>query len=628
MANWNGGEGFRMQKKRNFVYKSVPQCKVPQTNQPKIERTVPNLQMTNVNSYSSPRKKMRSSYSFYDKTRTDQRAAEELCSDLPLDAFEDDVLDDFTAEELCQVADQAEQQVMTQTQHVTRKDTNLSQDLRKQSIQVNDHGFVEDYFDGLDQDLDTQNESLLAKNESNQTHFPIPSKGSEENANERTAILFFAESQTNNHLTNKHHTFAHGTATVSNQFDHKFAEDIKLLQEKLAETQDRIKELEEQNYMKDGNLKMLQDSLEHFKTEEIKNKEKLRNLEEQKRTELNDFKKNHAKIVEQLNSKICFQDQEIKQAKEQRQARQQHETNSESPRRIKPLKLSSNINVIPMGESFFEQSSAKSPNTRKFTKAQKSPEEIASKKEMPDRNLDKQLMRGEDVSNKLSNVEITQRLFNLPNTELTDIGMKYESSTFNQSLLSLLRLNLNVTPSGLSQINNDIGLRNALVDQELLNSTILDSEFKSPEVCQAIKAIQELINTNEHDITTHYTNLNLVNNFKSSDILDSSKNLNSAVDLLPLLEYHISRYAELRVDKDDDSLLNTCPSSPAGDLSDLRDRDSIAVLSLAFDSAVQSLRCLSVLVCSSSEICEVLLRSVKTWKIEKEEAQDVGNQQV
>lgn len=589
--------------------------------------------MTNVSSYSSPRKKLRSSYSYYDKSRSDQKAAEELCSDLPLDAFEDGFLDDFgddfSTEELCQVAEQTEQQVLTQS---ISKVTKPANNLPKQNVQNNGNGFEEDYFGDFDQDLDlADSESLLANNGCNQSHFSIPSKENDI-PSEKTAILFSAEGQSDNQT---HYSFTNGASTASNKFKfgQKTTEDLQLLQEKLIQTENRIKELEELNYSKDGNLKMLQDSLEHLRSEEIKHKEKLRNIEELKRTELKELHKNHAKTVEQLNSKICFQEQEIKQAKEYRQAKL-HESNMESPKTSKPHKLSAN-SVIPIGQSFFEKGAteSRSPKLKKLPKVQKSPEKIplessSTKEEIPKRTLEKQSLRAKDVSSKTTNVEVVQRLFKLNNTELTGVCTRHETSPLNQSLLSLLRLNLNATTSELGQMEDGISLHNALVDQEFLSTATLSSEFKSREVCKAIEGIQELINTNQFTSKTDGINLKLVNNFKASDILDSSQILKSAVNLLPLLECHISRYAELRVDKDEDSFLSTCPPSPLGDLSDLKDKDSIAALSLAFDTAVQSLRCLAVLVSCSDEVCEVLLKAAKTAKVEKENVQGSETVQV
>lgn len=625
MANWNCNDGFKQQKKRNFVYKSTSQSKNPVPKDQKFGRNVSTTQIS-VSAYSSPRKKMRSSYSFYDKSRSDQKAAEELCSDLPIDAFEDDVLgdfgDDLTAEQLCEVAEQTEQQAYTQSLSVSH--TKIATNVPKNA----GNGLEKDYFGDFDEELAVNN-SLLVKAEHNGSYFPYSSKGSgtevkvEEIPTKKTAVLFSAESCATNQFATTSRSFGSEAsnssfAMANNKFldDKKYQRQIKDLQEELQKTQKRIKDLEENNYEKDGNLKMLQDSLDHFKSEESKNKEKLRNLEEQKRAEIKELQKNHAKTMEQLNSKICFQEQEIKQAKEQRQASvRNHENSAESPKRNK-LNKPVNSSVIPTGQSFFEKSSidSRSPKIRKSSKLQQSPEKHHNritipviKEEVSSQETEKRVMRIKDSSGKASNVEVAQRLFKLPNTELTDICIKYEASPLNQSLLPLLKLNVNATAAEVSKSGANTNLQNP--EQIGLNTALMSSEPDSQEVCQAIKGIQEMVDTNVLSLKVDDNYLQLVNNYKVSNIVDSSCSLKSAVSLLPLLEHHITQYTELRADKDEDNMMSTCPSSPS-DVSELKDKESVVALSLAFDGAVQSLRCLDVLASYSVEVCEVLFNSV------------------
>jgi hypothetical protein len=71
---------------------------------------------------------------------------------------------------------------------------------------------------------------------------------------------------------------------------------------------------------------------------------------------------------------------------------------------------------------------------------------------------------------------------------------------------------------------------------------------------------------------------------------------------------------DLRIDNDDDSLSSTCSPNSPGDSGELRqpsDKDGAVALSQALDAAVQSLRCLNILVLYSDDVCEVLLNSAK-----------------
>ncbi|KAK3734843.1 hypothetical protein QZH41_011766 [Actinostola sp. cb2023] len=197
---------------------------------------------------------MKSSYSFYDKSRTDQQAVEELCSDLPPDAFEDDVMDDFgddlTAEELCEAASVAEQ---TEQTFGVSKDRQTENNTKDQLAQQSNKGFDEDYFGDFDQDLVlVENETLLVQNDFT-SHFPFSSKGDEtkvkELATESTAVLFSADSHSTNHFASTCTNIGFNNGDRSNSaftnsangfgVERKSSDQINLLQEKLQKREQK-----------------------------------------------------------------------------------------------------------------------------------------------------------------------------------------------------------------------------------------------------------------------------------------------------------------------------------------------------------------------------------------------------
>ncbi|KAK3738549.1 hypothetical protein QZH41_001014 [Actinostola sp. cb2023] len=210
---------------------------------------------------------MKSSYSFYDKSRTDQQAVEELCSDLPPDAFEDDVMDDFgddlTAEELSEAASVAEQ---TEQTFGVSKDRQTENNTKDQLAQQSNKGFDEDYFGDFDQDLElVENETLLVQNDFT-SHFPFSSKGDEakvkELATESTAVLFSADSHSTNHFASTCTNIGFNNGDRSNSaftnsangfgVERKSSDQINLLQEKLQKREQKVVMLVE-NFMSSNN---------------------------------------------------------------------------------------------------------------------------------------------------------------------------------------------------------------------------------------------------------------------------------------------------------------------------------------------------------------------------------------
>lgn len=647
MANWNNNDGFRNQRKRTFIYKSAGQNK-PAGNAIKVDQ---NLTTVSSQSFSSPRKKIKSSYSYYDKTRSDREAAEELCSDLPVDAFEDDLGvdfgDDLTAEELCEAACVAEQEMAS-------KDENINES-------ISSAGGEEDYLNALDQDiLEEATRKHLNSNVcppattiTTDTSVAITDETRYEgtSAHDTTALLFSSPGCSTNRNTDAmmQRNLNGGSKThVSNGCSARntgLYENLTFIKSKLLESEEKIRRLEEDKFLMDGELKTLRDTLEHTQAVDAKQRERIRMIEEENRKTVDEREKELKKQIEHLTTQLCFKDQEIAQAKEQvkKQMQATNENNHLSPQRKKFPKLADS-SVIPTGQSFFEKKPSdmlSSPKNKVVKSPVKSKPEVvkdvlgsssAGNLSSDSREFEiRSVKREKDILDGSGN-ELLQKLLKLENIGVKSMSPEFEVCSVNQNILSLLNSSSRVGQMEQTRSEEGVDVQK-LVKQQTYTpkkgiQLDLNSEPKDSGLRQSVyDNIQELLTAQSSNFSDKQEAcLDLVSNCKASNFLDSHQKSSSVQGFLPLLEYHISQYIDLRLESDEESLSSTCsPGSPGegGEMRQPADKDGSVSLFEALDTAVQSLKCLNILILHSDDVCELLLRSSKVFSSNENEMEEL-----
>ncbi|EDO46782.1 predicted protein [Nematostella vectensis] len=660
MSNWGRNNGPRQQKKRTFIYNTP-------ANHPPVANFVNNLPpqhsgLTSENDISSPRKKRKSSHG-----ATNDRATENLLRDLPPEAFDDDLGDEFGIDDddaLCEVASLAElqtqQSVQTSAASVGVSGVGISNTTRRNRTSVTcgpdtDTGieFSESLLDDCDE-LEMINAIDNVSGSVNQRSSCTFEKRSADqikgnaNSNARPlqkGIVLKPDATTNLLPSNQSEQSTNGKAieakeVFSDSRIQSLQKEIEELKEKYSKAQSNVQSLEEEKYGKDGELRMLKESLAHFQAEEAKKREQIRAMEDQRKQEQSEKEKELQKQVEHLTTRLKFQEQEIAQAMEQRKKHTSKNSADEICSPYREPSIAGNfqnttpVRGIPMGSSFYEKEKRLTKvNTNEITtdNSENSYSETISKsfsgvfpvlEEMKEECvLSKSILRT-DVSSKGVEVELLQKLFRAQNVELNRPDYSSDALTEEETLVSLLRPT--AKPSTFDNTTKkseelDVPPTLLLFETPLTSKTQSGSSFKDSKADQedcvklAFESLNELLNSEQVSLGKQNPS---VFDIKDACARDETSAIHSAVGLLPVLESHIALYCDLRLDKDE-SLTSTY--SGGVDMSDQQDactpdREGAQALSEALNNCIKSLQCLNVLVLYSVNVCEMMLRSARTLK--------------
>lgn len=710
MANFGNSNLLGNQKRRNFIYNpslSRPGVRnLAQESGAQLRLQVPNTKRE------SPYKRFKNSNGLPTK-RLGEIATEDACRDLPANAFDEEIVDDFddellTAEQLDQCDRMVSRELETQrTDHNVDFIANLPQkdEHRNASrIFVPSSLHLEPGQGSSDEDellashctQDYSTYSTPTKAHTNFTDLPgSPVNGSrirpapvvtnpEETANcvrtmvkgdsllesfvERTCgpSIFLPKSNINFVATGGKSSLA---SNCDNNFhDHSKHEQMNSLIKEIGKLKTefmsanaKVKRLEDEKFCKDGEIRILKDSLSHFENEEKKRQAEARATAEKQAREQSQHEKELQKQVENLSTQIQFKDQEISQLVERNKKRSSSSTELCSTPQKKPVNLSE---VFPTGSSFFPNTSpegkVKSPRSTKLN---------VKDMETPGKNNSQRLSEGDNNSESLvqsamssgastiertraqrreaevrerqavqlfaqnfQDVELVQNLIspqekehNIPFQEPYDRTLNYGSII---SLLTLGRSSCSVTQR---TTLNDTGTSHTLrlfdtpatskLQRSIAVLTQKDSLSDNQDNSLVLQTLSVLLN---HCHTQRGS--------ENMTLSSSSKHyiLSPATNFLPLIESHIANYVEQRTDSGDENFLGTClPSgSPTPDSPDPRDSPSFEsdhTRNLAFlqEIALISLRLLNIIVLYSSEVCEFILKSARVFsEIESDHEND------
>ena len=712
MANFGNSYLLGNQKRRNFIYNpsvSRPGVRnLAQESGAQLRSRVPNIK------HESPYKRFKNSNGLPTK-RLDEIATGDACRDLPSDAFDEEIVDDFddellTAEQL----DQCDRMVSRELQS-QRTDHNV--DFIPNLPQKDEHRNASRNFVPFSSHLDrgqgsSDEDELLAshctqdyatystptKAHTNFTDLPgFPANGSriprapvvtnpEETANYVKTVAkgdslletcvehpcgpsnFLPKSDTDFVTTE-------GKASVASNFDntvhdHSENEQINSLRKEIEKIKTefmssnaKVKRLEDEKFCKDGEIRILKDSLSHFENEEKKRQAEVKAIAEKQAREQSQHEKELQKQVENLTTQIQFKDREISQLVERNKKRSSSSTELSSTPQKKPVSLSE---VFPTGSSFFQKKSpeakVKSPRATKLN---------VKNMETPGKNNSQRLSEGDNsessvqsatssgastiertraqrreakvrerqavqlFSQNFQDVELVQNLISPQEKELNIPFQEPYNRTLNYgSIISLLTLDR----SSLSSCS--VTQKTTLNDTDTSHTLrLFDTQATSKlQRSMAVLTQKDSLSDNQDNplvLQTLSVLLNHCHTQRGSENMtlpSSSKHcmLSPATNFLPLIESHIANYVEQRTDSGDENFLGTClpRSSPTPDSPDPRDSPSFEsdhTRNLAFlqEIALISLRLLNIIVLYSSEVHEFILKSARVFsEIESDHEND------
>lgn len=439
--------------------------------------------------------------------------------------------------------------------------------------------------------------------------------------------------------------------------------EIERLKGDFATASSRVKTLEEEKFCKDGEIKILRDSLEHYQTDEKKRQGEEKAVQEQRAREQSQHEKELKKQVENLTTQIRFKEREISQMIEQNKKRTASltEGNSSSPKK-KTVNLSE---VFPTGSSFFQKTSpeakARSPRCiKQSSKDLKTQNKQNSQKLSEGENSENSTLSGTssslstvermkvqqretDVSEReivqlfaesSPEVELVQNLLSPHEKELQSLFPDAENRTLNEgSIISLLMLNrpsanshpaMQKTTLSETDVSHTLRLFETQATSKLQRSISTSLQKDSFISCDNTLVIQTLSGLLNHcQVDSDSKDLTPTSNLKDRH------DLPTAVNFLPLLENHIVHYVEQRTETNDDNILSTClpRSSPTQDLLEPKDSSGFESehaknLAALQTTALTALRLLNILVFYSCEVCECILKSARAYSDSSEEDND------
>ena len=711
MANFGNSYLLGNQKRRNFIYNpSVLRPGVrnlAQESGAQLRSRVPNIK------HESPYKRFKNSNGLPTK-RLEETATEDACRDLPSDAFDEEIVDDFddellTAEQLDQCDRMVSRELETQrTDHnvdfianLPHKDEhrNASRNFVPSSSHL-DRGQGSSDEDELLASHCTQDYATYStptKAHTNFTDLPgFPVIGSriprapvitnpEETANLGVKTLVKGDSLLetfvehpcgpSNFLPKSDTDFVttEGKASVASNFDNEqineneqinsLRKEIEKLKTEFMSSNAKVKRLEDEKFCKDGEIRILKDSLSHFENEEKKRQAAVKAIAEKQAREQSQHEKELEKQVENLTTQIQFKDREISQLLERNKKRSSSSTELCSTPQKKPVNLSE---VFPTGSSFFQK---KSPEAK--VKSPRATKHNVKNMETPGKNNSQRLSDGDNsessvqsatssgastiertraqrreaevkerqavqlFSQNFQDVELVQNLISPQEKELNIPFQEPCNRTLNYgSIISLLTLDR----SSLSSCS--VTQRTTLNDTDTSHTLrLFDTQATSKlQRSMAVLTQKDSLSDNQDNSLVLQTLSVLLNHChtqrgsENMTLPSSSKHcmLSPATNFLPLIESHIANYVEQRTDSGDENFLGTClpRSSPTPDSPDPRDTPSFEsdhTRNLAFlqEIALISLRLLNIIVLYSSEVREFIFKSARVFsEIESDHEND------
>lgn len=712
MANFSNHNILGNQKRRNFIYNPVaPRSRGSNsfTAQPgSLTSTVQPRANTN---HGSPYKKFKSSDCLPDK-RAEEIAAEEACRDLPLDAFDEefDALEDDFDDELLTAAEQLDECDRVVSTKVEAQRTNPAEStsnlpLRNENFSsASKNVFSSSRLspaDGSDENDDTKNTQEYGVNTTNSSlsdalRFPVNSTREfrapilthpEEDASVEyvkpstrsdSVLLSFVDqcnasvSLPSNHTRGKSvgkmnipDSNSSNNTVTSHPGDgqmQNLRKEIERLKADFASASSRVKTLEEEKFCKDGEIKILRDSLEHYQADEKKRQGEEKAVQEQRAREQSQHEKELEKQVENLTTQIRFKEREISQMIEQNKKRTASltEGSNSSPKR-KTVNMSE---VFPTGSSFFQKTSpetkAKSPrcikqssrdlktqskqNSQRLSEGENSENSVLSGTSSGSSTLER--MKAQRRETNISEREIVQLLAenslevelvqNLlaPHEKELHLLHDPENRTFNEgSIISLLSLDRPFA-------NSHPALQKTTLTETNVSHTLRLFETQGASKMQksmgtvtqkdcSISGDNTLVMQTLSGLLNHCQVDSDLKSLTPTPNLKDHRHLPTAINFLPLLENHILHYIEQRTETSDDNILSTClpRGSPTQDFAEPKD-------SLGFESehaknlatlqttALIALRLLNILVLYSYEVSECILKSARAYSDSSEDDND------
>ena len=701
MSNFSNNNLLGNQKRRNFIYNPVATRSRDSsafTAQPGSS-TSSVQPRANINQ-ESPYKKFKSSHCLPDK-RAEEIAAEEACRDLPLDAFDEDfdTLEDDFDEDLLTAAEQLDECDRVASMKLETQRTNPAE-LASNSPSRNENYSSADCSDEND-DTSAKNTQEYVVNTtysslSETVGFPVNSTREfrapivthpEEDASVKhvkpltksdSVLLSFVDQFNGSVSLPSGHTRANSVGKVNitdnsncdktvtshpgDELMQNLRKEIERLKADFATAGARVKTLEEEKFCKDGEIKILRDSLEHYQADEKRRQGEERAVQEQQAREQSQHEKELEKQVENLTTQIRFKEREISQMIEQNKKRTASltEGSNSSPKR-KTVNLSE---VFPTGSSFFQKTSpetkVKSPRCIK-----QSPNDLKNQSKQSSQRLSEgdnsensALSDNSSCSSTLKKMKAQQRETHISEREIVQLHVESslevelvqnllaphekelhllrgpENRIFNEgsiiSLLSLDRPLPNFHPAlqktTFSETNISHTLRlfetqgTSKMQRSMGTATQKDCSISGDNTL-VMQTLSELLNQCQVDSDLK----DITPTSKLKDHHHSPK----AINFLSLLECHILHYIEQRTETTDDNILSTClpRGSPTQDFAEPRDglgfeSEHAKNLATLQTTALIALRLLNILVLYSYEVCECILKSARAYSDSNEDEND------
>ena len=696
MADFGNYDFLGHQKKRNFVYK--PAINLP-TERNSLSRHTGNGGPRIFPDRVSPHKRLKTSHDRFGKI-ADEIVAEEECRDLLPDAFDeelDGIEDDFDDDILTvEQIDECDRIVSHELQNAPFEDIELKQTQEyisntsplqplSSTVKEPDQVLRSDTWSAYSNQEDALCTntfapsaagfpSASARDRNLKTHTPfvtIP----EENFHTKPptsskSYSVVVSSVAIGHCTNSFYAANNVTGDIlgsscspsirnkdpsfSKPFENDRVQTLRKELDKLksenAAAKSRVKTLEEEKFSKDGEIKILRDSLERFHAEEKRKQEEAKATHEKFAREQSNRERDLERQVENLTTRIQFKDREILQVIEQ--SKKITSLVEGSPRK-KSLSLSE---TFPAGSSFFQktspEASVKSPRDTKSTTELnfqiKTRSQRLSQREHPEaiassggstasllQQIQAQKRDTETVERNLCQcriqflpeVELVQKLLTNKANGLPVVNWEHENSDFYEnSIVPLLKpdpcfidsdLFIQRTAFSHTDIPHTLSLFETQASSRLPRCLKSIASSGSSHVGydnqMVIQTLYELLNKSHADCSLEGKNDSML--FLNPQPQD---HLCSATNFLPLLELHISQYVEQRIETSEENVMSTClprSSSPgeSPEPNDVSGGDSehAEKLALLQQSAVSSLKLLNILVLYSHEVQVCILKSAR-----------------
>ena len=718
MANFGNNNLLGNQKRRNFIYNpavSRPRDRNSSAAQPIVSTSGAQLRASvpNIITNESPYKRFKISHDLPRKG-AEEIAAEEACRDLPIDAFDEEIDEDFdddllTAEQLDECDRIASKELQIQW-------TDPSADLTANLPQRNDHFSVSGNIVPCSSNLDpgqgssdeddvlathctqeyatSSTSSKVHTNLSGAAGFPVSnlkiarvpivtipqeSENLVKVAKKDNSLLesFVGQSNSSSSFvpnTRNSNTECGGVGKAANPAsnsgnnyciamgDHSddrqlqsLRKEIEKLKSEFMTASAKVKTLEEEKFCKDGEIRILRDSLSYFEAEEKKRQGEVKAIVEKQAREQSQHEKELIKQVENLTTQIQFKDREISQMIEKNKKRASSSTEVSSTPQKKTVNLSE---VFPTGNSFFQKTSpeakVKSPRcTKTSTKDLKTPGKHNVQRVSEGDNSENSVQSGtssgastlERMKTQRREAEGSEREIvqlctqSFPDVELVqnllspqdkECHVPYlENRMFNDgSIISLLTLDT----SSVSSCN--VTQRRALHETDTsCTLRLFDTQMTSKVQRSMAVLTQRGSLSNRHDnwlvlqtlsgllnhCHTEHSSLGEIKNMSVHSRFKHHK-LSAATNFLPLLQSHIALYVEQRMEGNDDNILSTCVlrNSPTPDSPEQKDSPGFESehtknLAVLQENALISLRLLNILVLYSCDVCDCVLKSARSF---------------